>query len=516
MKKTAFAIMFITVASKILGFVREIALSYIYGASTITDAYLISLTIPGVVFSFIGAGLGTGFIPMYSRIKEEQGVVAANRFTNNIINGTLLFSSIVVLMGLIFARPLVRIFASGFGGEAQEITIQFTRISIFAIYFTGLAGIYSGYLRLHDSHLVPNLTGIPMNVIIILSVFISSKTTVYALLLGTLLARALEVLLMAPFAKKKGFQYEPVLDLRDENLRSMVAIALPVIVGVSVNQINVLVDRTLASQIAVGGISALNYASRLNGFIQGLFVLPVSSVMYPMISSMASRQNLGGLKNMLTDAIGIINLMVTPATIGAIIFAEPIVELLFGQGAFTSEASAMTSSALRFYSIGMLAIGIREILTRAFYALQDTKIPMQSGVIAVGINVVLNVILARFLGIGGLALATSIANVVATVHLLLALARSIGEFGLREIAIPLGKVVLASTAMGFIALATYRYVGVTLSHSLSLAAAIGVGALSYFILIYFLSVPEAERAFEAVKRLFRGKKGESRGRNHHR
>jgi len=506
MKRTAFAIMIITVASKVLGFGREIALSYFYGASTVTDAYLVSLTTPAVIFSFIGAALGTGFIPMYSRIKQEHGSSLAIRFTNNLINIVLVFCTIIVVAGFIFTKPLVLLFASGFSGEALELAIQFTRINIFAIYFTGLIGIFSGYLRLHDSYLVPNLMGFPMNIIIILSLVISSRTSIYVLLLGTLLARAAEVLFMVPFARRKGYRFEPVFDLKDGNLKAMIHIALPVIVGTSVNQINVLVDRTLASGIAVGGISALNYANRLNGFVQGLFVMSISSVMYPMISRMASENNLKGLKKSLSEAIGLINLMVVPATIGAIIFAEPIVNFLFGRGAFTPDAVAMTSSALQFYSVGMLAFGLREVLSRAFYAQQDTKTPMINGAIAVVINIILNVILSRYLGIGGLALATSIAGIVATILLFVTLRKKIGGFGLKEISSSFGKITASSVIMGVIALYVYRYLGNVLGLSLSLIIAIGVGGLSYFVLIYFMRVPEVERTLNALKQRLRDRR----------
>ena len=362
MKKTAFAIMIITVASKILGFGREVILSYFYGASTVSDAYLISLTIPGVIFSFIRTGITTGFIPMYSRINHERGPIAANRFTSNLTSAILIFCTLTIAIGLVFTRPLVRIFASGFSKQALELAVSFTRVSIFAIYFSGLVGLFGGYLSLHKSYLVPNLIGFPMNIIIILSLIISGRTTIYVLLLGTLIARASELFLMVPFVRKKKYRFEPVLDLRDDNLRLMVSTALPVIIGTSVNQINVLVDRTLASGIAVGGISALNYADRLNGLVQGLFVASISSVMYPMISKMASEHNINGLKATLSEAIGMMSLMVVPATVGAVVFAEPIVRLLFERGAFTQDAVVMTSSALKFYSVGMVAFGMRDLV----------------------------------------------------------------------------------------------------------------------------------------------------------
>ena len=503
MKKTALAVMIVTAISKVLGFGREIFLSYFYGASGITDAYLVSQTIPGAIFSLVGAGIGTGFIPLFSRINQEQGSEAGIRFTNNLTNVILLVCTVIVIGSLIFTKPLVRIFASGFSGEILELTIRFARISVFAIYFTGLVGIFSGYLRLNNSYLVPSLIGFPLNIIIILSLFISSQTSAYVLLGGTLVARAAEFLFMIPSLRRKGFRFQPVLDLRDDNLKAMAYIAMPVIFGTSINQLNTLVDRTLASRMAVGGISALNYAARLNGFVQGLFVMSISTVMYPMVSKMASEENFRGLKNTLIEAIGMINIMVIPAAVGAIIFAEPIVSFLFGRGAFTSEAAVMTSSALKFYSIGMLAFGLREILSRAFYALQDTKTPVVNGAIAVGINIVLNMILSRYLGIGGLALATSIAGIVATVLLFITLRKKVGGFGLREITVLFAKMTVASIVMGIIAGAVYRYLGTILDSNLSLMLAIGVGALTYFVLIYFLRIPEVQRTLDAVKRVFR-------------
>ncbi len=510
MKKTALAIMFVTVISKVLGFGREILLSYFYGASDITDAYLVSLAIPTVIFSIIGNGIGTGFIPMFSRIKFEQGSEEAVRFTNNLTSTILVFCTVVILGGLIFTRPIVRIFASGFSGEVLELTVRFTRVSVFAVYFTGLVGVFSGYLRLKGSHLVPSLIGFPMNVIIILSIWIGSRTNVYVLIIGTLLARTTEFLFMVPFAKRKGYRFQPVLDFRDHNLRAMVPIAMPVIFGTSIDQLNKLVDRTLASGMAAGGISALNYAARLSGFVEALFAMSISSVMYPMIATMASEQNLRGLKNSLFEAIGMVNVMIMPATVGAVIFAEPIVDFLFGRGAFTSEAVAMTSSALRFYSIGMLAFGLREILSRAFYALQDTKTPMVNGAIAVGLNIALNIALSHFLGIGGLALATSVAAIVATALLFVALRRKIGGFGLREITVSFGKVSLASIVMGIISSATYSYFDTVLGSDLPLFMAIGVGAVTYFILVFSLRVPEVQRTLDSLRQRLKTRKSEDK------
>ena len=169
MKKTALLVMIITILSKILGFGREIILSYVYGASAVTDAYLISQTIPSVIFSFISVGIATGFIPFYSRILNEQGQLKANKYTNNLSSALLLLSSIIVVIVLLFTQPIVKIFASGFSGETLELAVGFTRISVFGVYFTALLNIFAGYLRIHDNYIIPALVGLPMNLLIIAS-----------------------------------------------------------------------------------------------------------------------------------------------------------------------------------------------------------------------------------------------------------------------------------------------------------------------------------------------------------
>lgn len=501
MKKVALMIMVITMFSKVVGFGREIVLSYIYGASAITDAYLISQTIPIVIFSFISVGVTTGFIPLYSRVLNEEGESRANNFTNNLINVLLLISTVIVVLVLVFTQPIVKLFASGFSGETLELAVNFTRISVLGVYFTALMNIFTGFLRLHENYIVPALVGLPLNLIIIFSLFISTQTSVYTLVIGSVLATASQLLLIAPFIRRTGYRYQPILNFKDEHLKMMVLIALPVIVGTSINEVNILVDRTLASGIAVGGISALNYANRLNGFVQGLFVASITTVMYPMISKMAAENNIKGLKVYISEAISLINLLVIPATIGAMIFSQEIIGLLFGRGAFTTEAIEMTGNALFYYSIGMIAFGLRNILTRAFYALQDTKTPMINATIAVVINIVLNIILSRYLGIGGLALATSLAAIVSTVLMFITLRKKIGGFGLGEIFQSFIKIGIISVVMGAIALGSFNFLKQqSLSANLALLLAIGVGALVYAILIYLAKIPEVDQILAVVKK----------------
>ena len=330
MKKAAFLVMIFTILSKLLGFGREIVLSYVYGASGITDAYLISQTVPIAIFGFISTGITTAFIPMFSRIKSERGQDGAINYTNNLINILLLLASVIVVVVTVFAQPIVKLFASGFSGQTLALAVNFTRIAVFGVYFTALLNIFTGYLRLHQKYVIPTLASFPMNIIIIASLFISSTTNIYVLAAGTVLAAASQLLLMLPFIRKAGYKYEPILNLNDQYMKEMMVIAFPVVLGTSVAEVKVLINRTLASGIAVGGISALNYANRLNSFIQSLFVASIIAVLYPIISKLAAEKNIKGIKSYISEAILMVNLLVIPATIGAMIFSKEIVALLLG------------------------------------------------------------------------------------------------------------------------------------------------------------------------------------------
>ncbi len=505
MKSTAFSIMILAIVSKIIGFGREMVLSYTYGTSVTTDVYLISQTIPSALFSFVGAAIGTSFIPLYSGIFKEKGKLEANRYTSNLCNAFLLLVSIVVAVVLLFTKPIVKLFAIGFTSEAHHLAVCFTRITVFGIYFSALLNIFSGYLRVNASYLIPALMGVPMNLIIIGSLFISTKTNIYVLAIGSVLATASQLLLLVPSIRRTGYQHQLVVDWKDEYLKEMIFIALPVIVGTSVNEINVLVDRTLASSIAVGGISALNYSRRLNDFVQGLFVASVSTVFYPTISKIAAENNIKGLKSSVSEAIAIVNLLVIPATIGAMIFAKEVVVLLFGRGAFAPDAIAMTSNALFYYSIGMIAFGLRDILSRAFYAFQDTKTPMINATIGVVINIVLNLILSKYMGLGGLALATSISAIVTAILMFITLRKKIGPFGLLEITRSFIKISIASVIMGGFAYGSFRLMLLRFSQNLSLIFAIGIGALTYAIIIYFMKIPEVDNTLAALKKKLAGR-----------
>lgn len=503
MKRITFFIMVFTVLSKGLGFIKDIVLSYFYGASVVTDAYLISLTIPTTILSMIGAGVTTGYIPIYSEIKESKGTAESNKFTSNLINIIILFCTVFMIIGLLFTREIVLLFASGFNEEALSLAITFTRINILSIYFPIIIYIFKGYLQVNREFNAPALIGIPMNIIIIISILLSGLTNVYVLSIGSLVAIASQLVYLMPFVRRKDFVYYKMLNIKDFYLNKMVFKAIPVIIGVSVNQINILVDRTIASRITVGGISALDYSNKLNLFIQGIFVLSITSTMYPLTSKYFAAGNSEKVKEIIIESINGVILLILPITVGTIIFSEEIIMLLFGRGAFDVEAVNLTSSALFFYSFGMLGFALREILSRAFFSMQDTKTPMFNAIVGMTLNIILNLILSKYLGVGGLALATSIAATTTTILMFISLRKKLKPIKSSDIVHLFFKIVIASAVMGFLTQRFYEKLLEILPSSASLLISIFFGVCIYFLLTILLKIEEAEMILKTFRRKFK-------------
>ncbi|TFE01657.1 murein biosynthesis integral membrane protein MurJ [Jeotgalibacillus salarius] len=492
MKKTVLFVMLLTMGSKVIGFLRDILLSYYYGVSGISDAYLIAILIPTVIFGLLAKAISTGYIPLFTRIEKNEGTAASSRFTNHVMNLLLVISTFLVLLGLVFTEALVKVFAAGFDGETLEIAVWFTRITIAGIYFTSIIRLLSAFLNVRKLFIVPTLIGLPMNAVLILSIIVSHETGYIVLLAaGNLFALFLQAVIIVYFAFKKGFRWQPVFKVRDPHLKQMTILALPIMLGTAVSQINKLVDRSLASYITEGGVSALYYANTLNAFILGVFVVSIATVMYPSISKMAAGNDHVRFKESVISGLNGVGLFVIPATIGAFLFAEPIVVLLFGRGAFDAEAVSMTSGAFFFYAAGLIGYGFREILSRAFYAMQDTKTPAVNAAIAVVINIILNFILSYFMGINGLALATSIAAFITTFLLYRQLRKHTGSLFTYEAVRSSVKILTASLIMGAVAYLMNRYLFNNLGHTTGILLTIIVAGVVYFGMILLFKVREA-------------------------
>ncbi|MED4351105.1 murein biosynthesis integral membrane protein MurJ [Schinkia azotoformans] len=490
MKKTMIIIMAITILSKLLGFVREMTLSYFYGASNISDAFLVSQTIPIVIISFLGTAIYTGYIPIISEIKKNHGEIESNKYTNNLVNTLFLICIVIVIIGWVFTEEIVKLFASGFDDETLDLATKLTRIGFLAVYFICLKEVFSGYLQMKGNYIIPSLIGIPMNFILVLTIFISYKTNVMVLSIGSVVAFLSQIILVIPFLSKHGYKYDTVIDVKDKYIKKMIKISLPVVLGLSVNQINTLVDRTLASRIIEGGISAINYSNYINGFAQGIFVSAIIAIVYPQFSKMVSENDMANLEKSIIKSINLVCILIVPSSIGVMLFNEEIVKLTFGRGAFDIQAINLTSNTLFFYSIGMVGYSIRDILSKVFYSFQDTKTPMTNAAIGMALNITLNIILSKYLGLGGLALATSLSGLITAILMFLSLKRRNISLEMTQIYIIVLKVLFASVVMGIVSKVSFLYLNTLFSQNLSFLIAILIAIITYLLSIYLLKVEE--------------------------
>lgn len=506
-KTTALVLMLIILTSKITGFFRDIVLAQTFGAGEITDAYLTALNIPVVLFDGISAALGTTFIPIYFKIKSSKGQEEVNKFTSNILNIVILISLVFVLLGVIFAPYIVKIFAVGFKGDVFDLTVNYSKILIFSMVFIAINGLVSSYLVASGNVYISGAITIPFNIFVIIAIIFASVTESYVMVYGTLIAYIAQLLFQLPLLIKKGYKHRLTVNLRDENIRQILFLVIPVFIGSYINQINAVVNRTLASTLDSGSITALNYANKLNMFAVGVIAVAISTIMYPILSKLASEGNKKLFKINISKSINMIVIIMLPIMVVMTTFSKEIVKVLFEEGSFNSHDTYLTSTALFFYSIGILAYGLKELLAKSFYSLQDTKTPVRNATISVVINIVFSIILVNIMGIGGLALASSISATVTTMLLLISLRKKIGKIGFSYILKTFIKGAIASIVMYIIMRIAYNYIFIYGSRfalesrkfiAFNCFISVILGMSTYLIVVLALKVKEVKEIFDAI------------------
>lgn len=421
--KSVSIVMVCTLLLKGLGFIRELVLSFFFGTSYVSDAYLISLTIPSVIFEFVGVGMTTCFIPIYYKIGKEGEIKDAYNFTNSVITIVLFFSTICILGICLFPSQIVSLFASGFTGETMDLACLLTKINIFSLILSTYIYVLCPFLHANNRFITPAVSAVISSALVILSIVIGAKTELIVLGLGNFLAIFIRLLFLVPDARKSGLKLR-LRFKKNKYIKEFVTMMLPVIIGTSINDINVLIDRTLASRLTVGGIAALSYSNSIIQLFIGGIVQSILTVLYPKLTSYLNKNKYDKASEECNYLINLFLSFLIPITFILVLYGETIISFLFLRGAFDLEALKLTSEALVFYSLGLLFIGIREVLSRVYYGIGDTKTPMVNSSIGFIINVILNFWLSSFMGIKGLALATSISAGVTVVLLVIKLKKN--------------------------------------------------------------------------------------------
>ncbi|MBC8590173.1 murein biosynthesis integral membrane protein MurJ [Wansuia hejianensis] len=503
--KSALIIMTFSLGSKFLGFIRETLIANRFGSGMETDAFFAALTATGLLTNLISVAIGTTFIPVLSEIEAKEGKEGKINHTNNMINILLVLSIVLSILGILAAPLIVKLLAKGFESEQYYLAIKLTRIGLPMLIFSSLMGALTGFLQSEQRHTSTAAIGIPFNMVYIFFLLFLSKTFgIVGLMVAAVLAVLGQLLILIPESKVAGYKYSFIFDIKDKYIIRVLWLSVPVLLGVAISDLNAIIDRRIASTLQIGSISALSYANKLNGLILGVFISAIATVIYPILSKEANEDNMEGVKESLGYGVNLIILITIPATIGLITLAEPIVRVAFERGKFDAAATLMTSKALVFYSVGLIGAALRVLLARTFYSLQDTKTPMINGTISIVVNVVLNLILVNFLSHGGLALGTSIANIVATALLFYSLRKRIGNIGTKSY-IKCGlKAGLASSIMGISVYFIYNRlmtIPITLSiyEAIVLCIAVGIGVIIYGILSYMLGIEEIKMLVDEVK-----------------
>jgi putative peptidoglycan lipid II flippase len=479
--------------SRVLGLVRDMVIAYLFGASRAYDAYLIAFMIPHMLRRLLAEGaLSSAFIPVFTEHLKRDGPNRAARFANTVVTTALLFFPGLVALGVLAAPVYVPFFADGFSADQLKLTIQLTQITFPFIALVGIAAIFMGVLNSYERFFAPAFAPVLFNVGVIVSAFsLMSFFTepIYALAVGVLLGGLGQLLFQMPYLRDH-WQYRPMLNLHDESLHKLLRLMLPSVVGLTIFQINTVVDNKLASHLAEGSVSVMQYAIRLFQLPLGIFAVSVGSVILPRLSAHAATRDVSALAQTLREGMKFSLFILLPATAGLYALAEPIIQLLFEHGNFTPDDTRLTVYALLHYLPGLIGYALAYVLTRAFYALQDTRTPLFVGAVTVALNVVLDYALVGPMGVGGLALATSLAGIANALVLLLILRRTLPhiEFLDRDAAKMLG------TAVGM-GIATYlcaQWLS-PLGEFLSVGLSIALGAGLYFSLAWlggFFTVPK--------------------------
>jgi putative peptidoglycan lipid II flippase len=503
-----------TITSRVLGLVRDQVLAFYFGAGDANDAFRVASRIPNLVRDLFAEGaMSAAFVPTFTRHLTLHGRERAWHLASSVINALLIVTGVLVVAGMVFADPLVRLMAGDFAAVSGklELTIYLTRIVLPFLTLVAVAAVLMGMLNSLGHFFVPALSPAMFNVAIILMslAFIPlapamgvQPITIVAV--ATLVGGLGQLAIQWPPLWREGFHYQPVLDLRDEGLHRVLLLMGPGTIGMAATQINVFVNTVLATGEGTGAVSWLDFAFRLMYLPIGLFGVSIATAATPAVSRMVAEQDFGRIRSTLASALGLMLFLNVPATVGLIVLAQPIVALIFEHGRFTTADTLATAAALELYAIGLVGYSIVRIISPTFYALQRSRIPVMVSAGSVAVNIALNLVLVQIMGYRGLALGTSITALVNASMQVWLLRRELNGLEGRRIAASVARVVVAAAVMGMVTWGTHALLlsawpGTTfLQQAVRLAVTIGLSLVSLAAVAQVLRIPEYAEARDLV------------------
>ncbi len=496
-----------TLASRILGMIRDMITAKSFGTSWQWDAFIYAFMLPNFFRRLVGEGaLSNAFIPVYSEILEKHGRAQAFRFAN--VMATVLC---VVLLGffLLLEGGLNALFHFGNFSPRVHLIFDLLRFLFPYLFFISFFALAMGVLNCHGHFFSPSLGPVILDLFWIAGVLWCiplagrlPQDQLRILALVILISGIVQVAVDIPPLYRIGFRPRWILEFWDQGLKKTLQLILPAILSFAVVQINLLVDMTLGFVLGAGANSSLWYGTRLMQFPLGVFAVAMGTALLPAVSQQAARKEFEALKKTLTFALGSVFLIIIPCSIGLMILSKPIVRLLFERGEFDAVSTARTAAVLVCYSIGLFAYSGQKIIVSGFYAVQDTRTPVKLGIVALISNILLNLILMIPLKEAGLALATSLSGILQFLLLIYVYHRKIASFPFREMAGSFARILLASLVMAVCCILSFRF----LEHSvpglsagrlaLQVFGSILLSTLAYAAFCLIFRVPEMRQAFE--------------------
>ncbi len=407
-----------TALSRVFGLVREQVMAYYFGASGVTDAFVVAFRVPNLLRDLFAEGaLSSAFVPVFKEKLVQENDTEAFKLANAVISGILIVVGMLVLLGMIATPAVIFVTAKGFAADPAkfDLTVNLTRIMFVYLLLVSLSAAVMGMLNSFGRFGIPAASPAFFNVGIIGSVLVLHgylDVPVYAMAIGVLIGGVGQLVVQLPLLLRIGYRFRPRLAFLDEGFKKVVRLFVPMVVGMSAGRINIVVNTLLASFLIEGAISYLNFSYRLMHFPLGVFAVALGTVALPSASENVARGDMPGLARTFREAINLNMLLIIPSAIILALWGKEIVAMIYQWGEFSEISTDRTALALLHYSYGLIGFAAVRVTVPVFYALGDSKLPMKLSIASVVLNMLLYMPLISILDFAGLSAATSIASLV--------------------------------------------------------------------------------------------------------
>ncbi len=491
-----------TLASTILGFLREVVNARYYGTQWEMDTFLAAATIPTILFGVFNGALVSALVPVFSEYITHGQDEEAWRLCNTIINLLAIVLTACAVVGWILAPYYVPLIAHGFPGPQMGVAVHMTRELMPSIVAVSLSGVLSAMLNAYHRFRAASMIGLAINVVTIAGVvMLNHQYGIFALVYGTLWGLFAQLVVQLPSFVKMG-RYRPVIDLHHPGLLRIWALLGPIIIGSAAGQLAMFFDRFFASTLPPGYMAGINYATKLVNFPQQIFAAAIATVIFPLLAAQFARDNRRGVARSALTGLRLVNFITIPAVCALIVLARPMIQTLFERGTFGVAATDLTAALLPYAAIGLVALAANVVLTRCCFACKETAIPVAISIITVVLNVLLSMLWLPSLGGRGLLLANSVSQIFQTILLLALVARLVRGIDWGALAVSVLKIAVASFAM-YAALQWIRALGVQVEDNFAsrfwyLFGQIAIGGAVFVAVSRMLNVEELDLAWKTI------------------